>query len=121
MRTFRVRAGNCSISIIVDARSPEEATVHGALFLLVHRLVDNLDQGISATPWYASLEDGEYVPREDFAALAADLARLMVAAGTLTTVSTLDRVSQTAGSCASQPVADARLRSSLGPTERAIR
>ena len=121
MRTFRVRAANCSISVVVDALSPEEAAVHGALFMLVHRLVDNLDQGISATPWYASLEDGEYVPHEDFAALAAELASLMAAAGTLTTGRRLDRASQTPGSCDSLPFVDTGSQSLLVPAERAVR
>jgi hypothetical protein len=81
MPTFRVRATNCSISVIVDARSAEEAKLFGALFLVVHRLVDSLDQGVIATPWYASLEEGEYVPQAFFASLVPALAELMEAAG----------------------------------------
>lgn len=81
MPTFRVRAENCSISVIVDARSAEEAKLFGALFLVVHRLVDSLDQGVIATPWYVSLEEGEYVPQAFFASLVPALAELMEAAG----------------------------------------
>ncbi len=81
MPTFRVRAANCSISVIVDARSPQEASLYGALFLVVHRLVDSLDGGVTATPWFASLEEGEYVPQAFFASLVPALAALMEAAG----------------------------------------
>lgn len=81
MPTFRVRAASCPISVIVDAHSPQEASLYGALFLVVHRLVDNLDGGVTTTPWFTSLEEGEYVPQAFFASLVPALAELMEAAG----------------------------------------
>ena len=81
MPTFRVRAANCPISVIVDAHSLQEASLYGALFLVVHRLVDNLDGGVTTTPWFTSLEEGEYVPQAFFASLVPALADLMEAAG----------------------------------------
>ncbi len=99
MPTFRVRALNCSISVIVDAHSAEEAKLFGALFLVVHRLVDSLDQGVIATPWYASLEEGEYVPQAFFASLVPALAELMEAAGVRSASPGSDRPLRAAESC----------------------
>lgn len=80
MQTYRVRSAAFPHSVLLDARTPEEATLFGALFYLVHGLVGDLRGRFMPEPWNASAENGEYVPREFFDGIAPQLADLIAAA-----------------------------------------
>lgn len=78
--TYRVRSAELPYGILVDAGSADEAILRGALFLLIHGLINNLAGGFTSEPWNACLEDGEYVPESFFADIVPQLTTLVAAA-----------------------------------------
>jgi hypothetical protein len=80
MNTYRVRASHCPYSILIDAFSGEEAELFGAVFFLIHRLVDDLQGRFTSEPWNACVEPGEYVTRSSFANIIPQLAALITSA-----------------------------------------
>jgi hypothetical protein len=78
--TYRIRSPELAYSIVVDAGSAGEAILFGALYLLIHRLINSLEAGFTAEPWNASLEEGEYVPASYFAGIVPQLTALVAGA-----------------------------------------
>jgi hypothetical protein len=89
LNTYRIRSPELPFGILVDARSADEAVLFGALYFLIHRLINSLEAGFTAEPWNASLEEGEYVPAGYFSGIVPQLAALVAAASR----SSPDRVS----------------------------
>jgi hypothetical protein len=79
--TYRVRSAELPFTVLVDAGSADEAILCGALFFLIHGLINNLAGSFTSEPWNACLEDGEYVPASFFAEIVPQLTTLVTAAG----------------------------------------
>ena len=78
--TYRIRSPELPFGILVDAGSADEAILRGALFFLIHGLINNLAGGFTSEPWNACLEEGEYVPMSYFSEIVPQLTALVAAA-----------------------------------------
>jgi hypothetical protein len=78
--TYRIRSPELPFGVLVDAGSADEAILFGALYFLIHRLINSLEAGFTAEPWNARLEEGEYVPASYFAGIVPQLTALVAAA-----------------------------------------